>query len=127
MTTVTRSPVRITATSYPAFPAAKRRKTISGDDIKPITDDEAEDEEDENGEPETQQSLYKLSEEAGAFTETAFVSKLDNTTRKSRATKFGLPESRWLRCPKLDPVVASTVPAGTRRADYAASSFGSML
>ena len=35
-------------------PAAKRRKTISeGDDIKPITDDEAEDEEDENGEPET--------------------------------------------------------------------------
>ena len=76
------------------LPAAKRRKTISeGDDIKPITDDEAEDEEDENGEPETQQSLYELSEEARAFIETVFVSKLDNTTRKSHATKFGLPES----------------------------------
>jgi len=30
------------------------------DDIEPITNDEAEDEKDETGEPETQQSLYEL-------------------------------------------------------------------
>ena len=104
-------------------PGANKRKTTSeGDDFEPVTDDEEEeDEDDENGKPETQQNLYKLSEEATAFIETAFVSKLDNATRKARATKFGLPESRWLRCPKLDPVVSSTVLSGTRRADRAAS------
>jgi len=91
-------------------PAAKRRKTtLEGDDIEPITEDEAEDGDDENCEPETKQNLYELLDEARAFIETAFVSKLDNATRKAHATKFGLPESRWLRCPKLDPVVSSTV------------------
>ena len=49
------------------------------------------------------------------------MSKLDNATRKAYATKFGLPESCWLRCPKLDAVISSTVPSGTRRADHAAS------
>ena len=49
------------------------------------------------------------------------MSKLDNATRKACATKFGLPESCWLRCPKLDAVISSTVPSGTRRADHAAS------
>ena len=36
-------------------------------------------------------------------------SKLDNATRKARATKFGVPESSWLKCPKLDAVISTTV------------------
>ena len=77
----------------PGIPlAAKGKMTKSeGDDFEPITDDKAEEEDDENGKLETQQNLYKLSDEAGAFIETVFVSKLNNTTRKVRATEFGLP------------------------------------
>ena len=91
----------------------KRKTTTEGDGIEPFSDDDVEDEDDENGDPETQQNLYELSEKAGAFIEMAFVSKVDNATRKARGNKFGLPESRWLRCPRLDPVVSSTVPPGT--------------
>ena len=49
------------------------------------------------------------------------MSKLDNTTRKVHATKFGLPQSCWLRCPESDLVVSSTVLPGTRHVDHAVS------
>ena len=79
------------------------------------TDDDDDDDDDDDGsndemEDDAESELYQLSEEAGAFIETAFKSKLDNTTRKARATKFGVPDSRWLKCPKLDPVVSTTIP-----------------
>jgi len=62
-----------------------------------------------------------MSEEAAAFIETAFKSKLKNADRVSRAEKYGVPDSRWLKCPELDPVVETTIPTATRRADRAAS------
>ena len=106
----------------PGIPLAAKRKTTKseGDNFEPITDDKAEEEDDENGKLETQQNFYKLLDEAGAFIETVFVSKL-NTTRKVHATKIGLPQSCWLRCPKLNLVVSSTVPPGTRHVDHATS------
>jgi len=53
---------------------------------------ENKDEEDDTEFPETQGELYQLSEEAGMFIKTAFKSKVDNTTRKAQAGKFGLPD-----------------------------------
>ena len=100
---------------------------FEGDNFEPVTDEEEEDEDVENGELETQQNLYELSEEATAFIETVFVSKLDNATRKARATKFGLPESLWLRCPKLDLVLFHQVLDAQTVQPAAFSSFGLML
>ena len=50
-----------------------------------------------------------------------FKLKLDNVTRKARATKYGVPESRWLKCPKLDLVISTTVSMSACRADRSAS------
>ena len=94
---------------------AKKRKRSSEDD----SESEEEDEDLEPGDTDTE--LYQLSEAAGAFIETTFKSKLDNATRKARATKYGVPESRWLKCPKLDPVISTTVSTSARRADRSAS------
>ena len=94
---------------------AKKRKRSSEDDSESK-------EEDEYLEPgDTDTKFYKLSEAAGAFIETTFKSKLDNVTRKARATKYGVPESRWLKCPELDPVISTTVSTSARRADQSAS------
>ena len=65
--------------------------------------------------------MVPMSEEAGAFIETSFNSKLKNTDRTSQAEKYGVPDSRWLKCPELDPVVSSTIPVAARRTDRAAS------
>ena len=94
---------------------AKKRKRSSEDD----SESEEEDEDLKPGDTDTE--LYQLSEVAGAFIETTFKSKLDNATRKARATKYGVPESRWLKCPKLDPVISTTVSMSARRADRSAS------
>ena len=94
---------------------AKKRKRTSEDESK----SEDEDEEFDAGDTETE--LYQLSKAAGAFIETTFKSKLDNATRKACATKYGVPESRWLKYPKLDPVISTTVSMSARRADQSAS------
>jgi len=82
------------------IPPAVKRTTSEGDNVEPITEDEAEDGDDKNGEPETQQNLYKLSDEDGAFIEMAFVWKLDNATKKARATNLSLAGweiQNWIR------------------------------
>ena len=55
------------------------------------------------------------------FLEMAFGSKLQNDSRKLKATKNGVPDSRWIRCPKIDAVVAANVSPGAKKADRAAS------
>ena len=71
------------------------------------------DDDDDEMEGDAESELCQLSEEAEAFIETAFKFKLDNVTRKACATnKFGAPDSLWLKCPKLDPVVSTTIPLG---------------
>ncbi len=65
--------------------------------------------------------LVELSEATAAFVETAFKTKLDNAHRKKKLAKFGTPDNRWLRCPKLDPVVSANVSRDATRADRGSS------
>ena len=105
-----------------ALPAAKRRRTVP---VEPNSDNEDDDDDEEDSEEvdlrPTESRLVQLSEEAGAFIEAAFKSKLKNADRTARSEKFGIPESRWLRCPQLDPVVKTTVSVAAKRSDRAAS------
>ena len=66
-------------------PAKKRKRT---------SEDESESEDKDEEFNDTETKLYQLSEAAEAFIETILKLKLDNTTRKARATKYGVPESR---------------------------------
>ena len=45
-----------------------------------------------------------------AFLETVFGSRLEYTTWKARAAKYGRPNSKWAMCPELSPVVAAMLP-----------------
>ena len=65
--------------------------------------------------------LVTLSDEAATFLEAVFGSKLDNNSRKAKAKAQGVPNSRWIRCAKIDPVVSANVPPAARTADRAAS------
>ena len=47
--------------------------------------------------------------------------KLDNAQRKKKLNKYGTPDSRWLRCPKLDPVVSANVSREATKADRSSS------
>ena len=47
--------------------------------------------------------------------------KLDNNARKAKAKVKGTPDSRWIQCAKLDPVVSANVSAAVRMADRASS------
>ena len=64
---------------------------------RPRNDDNDVEEEEEG---EVDSPLVLLSEVANAYLESAFKSKLDNLSRKSKATKFRTPDSCWIRCPK---------------------------
>ena len=75
---------------------AKRPRTADGD----IEEFEHEGEQDE-----LEDQLVTLSEAASAFLETAFKSKINNSARGTKIKKFGIPDSRWTRCPKIDAVV----------------------
>jgi len=99
-------------------PPNKRRKTVS----EGASDDEDEEEDEEFVDLRCNTGdLVQMSEEASAFIETSFNAKMKNSDRTSQAGKFGVPDSRWLKCPELDPVVSSTIPAAARRTDRAAS------
>ena len=91
-------------------PPNKKRKTGDGEDD---TDEEIDDPEDNN--------LVTLSEEAATFLEAAFGSKLENETRRAKAKAQGTPDSRWIRCAKIDPVVFANISPAARTADRTAS------
>ena len=65
--------------------------------------------------------LVPLSEAAAVFIRATFGTKVDNTTRVAKAKGRDIPDSQWIRYPKLDPVVLANVSAGARLADRAAS------
>ena len=88
-------------------PAKKRRRI-------PEEESESDSEDGKFEQNDTDNELYQLSEAGGAFIEIIFKSKLDNTTRKACATKYRVPDSRWLKCPKLDPVISTTVSTSAR-------------
>ena len=75
-------------------PGTQNSVVVTGEEPPPSkkqrnndSDVEDEDEGEETG------SLMPLSEEASGFLEATFKSKLDNASRKAKATKFGIPES----------------------------------
>ena len=72
-------------------------------------------------EGEADSPLVPLSEAPNAYLESAFKLKLDNSSRKSKATKFETPDSRWIRCPKMDTAVIANVANEAERNDRAAS------
>ena len=98
----TREPAHKTASGQD-YPAAKKRRRGEGDD--------AEEDRDENS------LLIPLLENASTYLETAFKLKLDNTSRKAKAMKFRISDCRWIRCPKLDAVVAANVSKEAERSD----------
>ena len=95
------------------LPPGKKPRIEEEED--PATDEESEEWED------TQVPLLTLSDAASAFLETTFGSKLDNKARVAKAKGQGTPNSRWIRCAKIDPVVTANVPPTVRTADRAAS------
>ena len=48
---------------------------------------------------------FTLSEEGEAFFEAIFNSRMEYASRKAKVAKYGQPDSRWAKCPQLDPVV----------------------
>ena len=75
----------------------------------------------DEGELELTGQLVTLSEGAATFLKAAFSVKLRNDTRKAKANKNGIPDSRWIRCPKMEAVVAANISPGMKRADRLAS------
>jgi len=65
--------------------------------------------------------LVDMFEEAAAFIEAVFKTRLKNSECVERAEKYGILDSRWLKYPKLDPVEEATIPTTSQRADRAAS------
>ena len=52
-----------------------------------------------------QTGSFSFSEEGEAFFETIFSEKMEYTTQKAKVAKYSQPDSRWTKCPQLDPVV----------------------
>ena len=96
---------------------AKKRRRI----LEEQSESESDGEDGEFEQNVTDTELYQLLEAGRAFIETKFKSKLDNSTRKAHATRYGVPDSRWLKCPKLDLVISTTVSMSACRADRSAS------
>ena len=61
-------------------------------------------EKDTEGEDYTPSDPYELSEEGKAFLETVFTFKMKYLARQVKAAKFGIPDSKWVKCPELSPV-----------------------
>ena len=94
-------------------PPPKKQKT--DDDV------EVEDEEADDADIEPTGQLVDLSEAGVAFLETVFGSTLLNDNRKFKATKNRILDSRWIRCFKIEAVVAANVSPSAKKADRTAS------
>ena len=80
-----------------------------------------EDEEPDDMDIELTGQLVDLSEASMVFLEMAFGSKLLKDNRKFVATMNGIPDSHWIRCPKIDAAVAANVSPSVKKADRAES------
>ena len=85
-----------------------------------VSDSDKEDLEDED-ERDDHELLVPLSEAASTFLEAAFKTRLDNTTRRAKIKKFGVPDSRWTKCPRIDPVVTANISKEAERSDRSVS------
>ena len=53
--------------------------------------------------------LVELSEETSAFLKAAFSTTLSNADRRKRIAHIGIPDCNKIRCPKLDPMLATVL------------------
>ena len=74
-------------------------------------------EDDDDASEDDTETFFQVSEAGNAFLETMFGKQMEALSRRKRVQKQGKPDSRWTRCPELDPVVASTLPKDTIKAD----------
>ena len=90
-------------------------KRIRTEEDEATSNDEAEDTNTSQG------PLVPISKAAATFLETTFSTKLDNNAHKARAKANGTPDSCWIQCAKLDPVVSANVLEPVWTADRASS------
>ena len=102
-------------------PPNKKQKTVSQRASE--EDEEKECDPEEFVDLRCSKDLVLMSEVASSFIEASFNVKLKNSDRLSHVEKFGVPDSRWPKCPDLDPVVSSIIPAAAHLTDRAASWF----
>ena len=78
-------------------------------------DEEEEDDDDASeGEGET---LFQVPEAGNAFLETVIGKQMEAATCRKHVQKKGKSDSRWTKCPELDPSVTSTLTKETIKAD----------
>ena len=77
----------------------------------------------DDGEPqhETEDLLVTLSEAASAFSGDSLKFKIDNSVRRTKIKKFGIPDLRWTTCPKIDTVVLVNISRDTDRTNRTTS------
>ena len=61
--------------------------------------------------------LVELSEETSAFLEAAFSTTLSNADHRKRIAQIGIPDCDKIRCPKLDPMLATVLPKDAIKVD----------
>ena len=61
-----------------------------------------------------------LSEEGEAFFETIFSKRMEYATQKAKVAKYSQPDSRWTKCPQLDPVVEGILSSEALKQDKVA-------
>ena len=98
----------------------KRRREAYSDEEDDLDPDVGESDDDTDG-------LVELSGAMGAFVEAAFKTKLDNTQRRKKLSKSSTPDSQWVQCPKLNPVVAANVGREATRANRGSSQLHQFL
>ena len=92
-----------------------------GDNVEGNRDSDYEQDPSEDGETqnvtESDGSSFRLSEEGEAFLETTCGSRLEYKSRKAKAGKYGKPDTTWMTCPSLPPVVEVTLPKDAVKED----------
>ena len=80
-------------------------------------EDERHEEDDDDASEDEGETLFQVSEAENAFLEAVFGKPLEVAMCRKQVQKQGKPDSRWTKCPELDPVVTSTLPKETIKAE----------
>ena len=94
-----------------------QRKRGRKTDYNDEDEDKRHEEDDDDASEDEGETLFQVSEAGNAFLETVFSKQLEAATRRKRVQKQGKLNSRWTKCLELDPVVTSTLPKETIKAD----------
>ena len=95
---------------------AQRKRGRETDYNDEDEDERCEEDDDDTSEDEGE-TLFQVSEAGNAFPETVFSKWPEAAMCRKLVQKQGKPDSRWTKCLELDPIVASTHPKETIKAD----------